>query len=373
MEYRSSEVKAGFFIFVALITLAVMIFVLGNLQERFRDRKTLRIVFNFTGGLEEGAPVRYAGLEVGRVSRIELLDSSEEKDTDRVTVITEIDPSITVKKNSTAMIKTSGLMGGLYIDIRPGTRSSPQLVEGELLIGQDSFEFTQIGDMMEEIVVQVRRFIDLADNLTVDSRETLKAFQVSLNNINSLIHDSRGDLRENLKNMNRVTANLARLLEENHDTIHETILSVKSVADKTNHLLESKGTQLGEIIDHTHRLTREIEILMADTRPGLTNIVRTMETDAQKISQNIGSAAASFEETLQQGNAILMENRRNLLETLKNLKATSKNLKTLSEDVKLNPWKLIRKSDEKQPDASTPASSRPQQVRMKRLNKLSGK
>jgi phospholipid/cholesterol/gamma-HCH transport system substrate-binding protein len=371
MEYRSSEVKAGFFIFVSIVTLIGMIFMLGNLQERFRDKQILRIVFNFTGGLEEGAPVRYAGLDVGRVSHIELLDSVADKDMDQVTVVTEIDPSITIKKNSTAMIKTSGLMGGLYIDIRPGTRSAQPLEEGQALMGQDSFEFAQIGDMVEEVVVQVRRFIDLADGLVIDSQATLRTFQGSLENVNGLIDESRGDLRENLKNITRVTTDLAEVLEENRDSIRETIQSVHSVASKADHLLEEKGTQLEEIIDQTHRLTREMEILMADTRPGVTSLVRTMEADTEKISQNIDTVASSFEETLNQGNAILVENRRTLLEALKNLNDTSRNLKVLSEDIKLNPWKLVRKSDEKEPEEDMPHI--PQSIRMKRLDKVSGK
>jgi phospholipid/cholesterol/gamma-HCH transport system substrate-binding protein len=373
MEYRSSEVKAGFFIFTALVTLTIMVFMLGNIKDRFTTKRTIPIVFNFTGGLEEGAPVRYAGLDVGRVAHIQLLDTTEAKDMDRVTVITEINPSIAIKKNSTATIKTSGLMGGLYIDIRPGTNNSPVLLEGETLMGQDSFEFAQIGDMAEEVVLQFRRFIDMSDGLMADSRATLKAFQNSLNNADGLIVESRSELRANLKNLNRVTTNLANLLENNEATISETLVRVHSVAEKTDQLLQDKGTQLEEIIDQTHRLTREMEILMADTRPGVTNLIRTMETDTKKFSDNIDSAASTFEDTMEQGSAILVENRRNLMETIQNLNATTKNLKIVSEDIMLNPWKLVRKSDEKAPETKTLETRTPEGVRMKRLDKVSTK
>ncbi len=77
MEYRSSEVKAGFFIFVSTLVLIVMIFVLGDIKDYFKPRKVLRIVFNFTGGMEVGAPVRYAGLDIGSVRDIVLLGDGE--------------------------------------------------------------------------------------------------------------------------------------------------------------------------------------------------------------------------------------------------------------------------------------------------------
>ena len=73
MEYRSSEVKAGFFIFVSTLVLIVMIFVLGDIKDYFKPRKMLRIVFNFTGGMEVGAPVRYAGLDIGSVKDLSLI------------------------------------------------------------------------------------------------------------------------------------------------------------------------------------------------------------------------------------------------------------------------------------------------------------
>jgi len=373
MDYRSSEVKAGFFIFIALVTLTIMVFMLGNIMDRFTTKRTLAIVFNFTGGLEEGAPVRYAGLDVGRVAGIELLDSSGDRDMDRVTVITEVNPSIAIKKNSTATIKTSGLMGGLYIDIRPGTRNSPILLDGEILMGQDSFEFAQIGDMAEEVVLQFRRFIDMSDGLMADSRDTLKALQKSLRSADSLIQESRSELRANLKNMNRVTTNLARILEDNEANIGETLVRVHSIAVKADQLLQDKGTQLEEIIEQTHRLTREMEILMADTRPGVTNLIRSLETDTKEISANIGSATSSFEQTMEQGSAILVENRRNLMQTIQNLNATTKNLKTVSEDIMLNPWKLVRKSDEKMPETKTLETRTTEGVRMKRLDKVSTK
>jgi len=112
---------------------------------------------------------------------------------------------------------------------------------------------------------------------------------------------------------------------------------------------------------------------MADTRPDVTNLIRSLETDTKEISANIGSATSSFEQTMEQGSAILVENRRNLMQTIQNLNATTKNLKTVSEDIMLNPWKLVRKSDEKMPETKTLETRTTEGVRMKRLDKVSTK
>ena len=66
MEYKSKEVKAGMFIALGFLTLAVFVFMLGDVKNILDERKNLTIIFDYTSGLQVGATVRYAGLDVGR-------------------------------------------------------------------------------------------------------------------------------------------------------------------------------------------------------------------------------------------------------------------------------------------------------------------
>lgn len=421
MEYKSSEIKAGFFIFASFIVLAVMVSMLGNLQDYFKPKRQLRISFNYTGGLEIGAPVRYAGMAIGRVVSVEL--SSEKDKAEHVVVVTAIDPSINIKKNSIAMIKTSGLMGGLYIELRPGSANAETLGATEPLRGQESFEITKIGDIMTEFMTHIERFTDIAETLAIDSKTTLTALQGSLANIDLVINENRDNLHANLKNMTKISgelaglmdkndgeirktlanvASLARktdallnenegeirkalahiasvtqktdaLLSQNDGEIRETLTHVASLAQKTDTLMSRKEQSISDIIDQTQRTTREIELLLKENHPGVTNLVRSVESSSQRVADKIESVAGNVEQALQQTNGVLIENRRNLLELVKNLKETTESLKEFSDDIKRNPWKLIRKTDE-QPEQGKPAPAGNQDsLRMKRLDKVSSK
>ncbi len=375
MEYRSSEVKAGLFIFVSLIVLAGMIFTLGNLQDYFKPKRPLRISFNYTGGLEIGSPVRYAGLAIGRVVNIELAGANDKSSPEHIIIVTHIDPAIQIKKNSTAMIKTSGLMGGLYVDIRPGTGKAGLLGENEPLLGQESFEFAKVGDIMSEFVRQIERFTDIADTLATDSKTTLTTLQSSLSNINQVINENRHNIHSNLNNMSKISGELANLMDKNDVVIRNTLAHISSLAQKTDNLLTTKEGSISNIIDQTQKATRELELLLADNRPGITNLVHTMESDSQKIAGKIDSVAGNLDQTFQQTNHVLIENRRNLLELIKNLRETSETLKDFSEDIKRNPWKLVRKTDEPpvgEQGKSAPAGNQ-DMLRMKRLDKISTK
>jgi phospholipid/cholesterol/gamma-HCH transport system substrate-binding protein len=376
MEYKSSEYKAGMFIFLSLIALSVFIFMLGDVKERFKPKQNVRVVFNFTVGLEVGAPVRYAGLQVGRVQEINLLNSlneNAEDGVDRVIVLAEINPSIKVKQDSSASIKTAGLMGGPYLEIRPGSTGSPVLEEGEHLIGQEPFQFTQMGDMVEEVVFQVRKFTQLADTLTADSKDTLHAFKDSLDNVNGILVENRQEIRDNLKNLSRVSEELSKVLEGNGALIGQTISNIHAFTGKADRLLTDKEPGFIKIIDQTESLTQELENLLKENRTGITQLVHSMKEDTGSIAKNISSASTSLDETLHQSSAILIENRRNLLEMIQNLNESSRNLKTITQDLKRNPWKLIRKSPEQPRESENEFNiqTKPGKVRMQRLDKLS--
>lgn len=368
MEYRSSEVKAGFFIFISIVGLIIMIFMLGNIQDYFKPKRILRIVFNATGGIEIGAPVRYAGLDIGSVKDIELLGDA--KTHDRVVAVTEVSPNITIKKDSIAVIKTSGLMGGLYIDVRPGTQGSPPLAGNEELTGQDSFEIAKIGDMATEIVLEIRRFTKLSQELVTDARATLKDVRGSLSNIDMILKENRKYVRANMENALHISEKVSNMIDENGGKLQSTFDHMASVSEKTDKLITDKDTEIREVITQMHSLTREMEILLADTRPGVTSLINSMEANAQEITTDIDRTATSVEQTLGQGNSIMVENRRNLLLLIQNMNETSRNLKSLTEDLKRNPWKLIRKSDEVAvPSAETTVPGKPD-IRMKRLDKV---
>lgn len=377
MEYKSQEVKAGLFIFIGFVTLAVFVFMLGDVKHILDDKKELTVIFDYTSGLQVGATVRYAGLDVGRVRSIDLSATGKSAGKDNIAVVTEIDPNILVKKDSRASIKTEGLMGAFYVDIRPGTRMGKLLGPEEPLIGQASFEFDEVGDMVTEVVSQVVRFTDLTEALIDDSRKTLEELRTSIRHADQLITDNRGSTKAAFHNVERITTELADTLEETGGDFRATLKNTKEITDKTNRILEKKETNVENIIDQTDRLTRDLELFLTDSRPALTNLINTLEAESPELSSrlrsaatNFDSAAVNFDQTMQQSNAILVENRRNLLEMLKNLKVTTENLKVFTEDVKCNPWKLVRKSDELPPVAPEKTASRRDNLRMKRLDKV---
>ena len=94
-----------------------------------RDYQTYEIYFQGTvSGLSKGSPVRYLGVDVGRVTRLGV----DKTDPGRVKVISEIDSSAPISGGTLAKLGLLGLTGLLYIDLQqnPDTSGTKALQQG---------------------------------------------------------------------------------------------------------------------------------------------------------------------------------------------------------------------------------------------------
>jgi phospholipid/cholesterol/gamma-HCH transport system substrate-binding protein len=116
MSKRSIETMVGAFVLLGLGALLFLALKAANLAS-FGDQKgyTVSAKFDNIGGLKPRAPVRSAGVTVGRVKSIGL-----DAKTFMGVVTMEIDNDVVFPKDSSAKILTAGLLGDQYIGIEAG-------------------------------------------------------------------------------------------------------------------------------------------------------------------------------------------------------------------------------------------------------------
>jgi phospholipid/cholesterol/gamma-HCH transport system substrate-binding protein len=116
MNKRSIEMLVGFFVLLGMLGLVFLALKAANLGSvGGGDTYALQAQFDNIGGLKVRAPVRTAGVTVGRVTKI-VLDSKSF----RGVVSMDIDRSYQFPKDSAAKILTAGLLGDQYIGLDPG-------------------------------------------------------------------------------------------------------------------------------------------------------------------------------------------------------------------------------------------------------------
>jgi phospholipid/cholesterol/gamma-HCH transport system substrate-binding protein len=116
MERKNIEILVGGFVLLGLVAIVFLALQAGNLTTARNGKTyTLQARFDNIGGLKVRAPVRSAGVNVGRVSRIGLDPQSFQG-----VVTLEMREEFQFPKDSSLKILTSGLLGDQYVGIEPG-------------------------------------------------------------------------------------------------------------------------------------------------------------------------------------------------------------------------------------------------------------
>jgi phospholipid/cholesterol/gamma-HCH transport system substrate-binding protein len=164
---RALKLRVGIFVLVAVLAFLGTIYALGARARLFESRYTIYAEFTQVAGLAEGATVRLAGVQIGRVKDIALSPDPGGKVRVAMTVAREFGNRI--RKNSVARIATQGLLGDKIVEITMGTSEAPPVGDGEVLATRDPFE---IGDAISQSADTFKGITALAEALRTTA-ETL--------------------------------------------------------------------------------------------------------------------------------------------------------------------------------------------------------
>jgi len=143
MKRRSMDILVGLFVLAGIGALFFLALRAANLGAFvISDAYELRANFDNIGGLKERAPVRSAGVVVGRVDSIDFDTRSFQAD-----VRLSMDSRYRFPKDSSVKILTAGLLGEQYIGIEAGA-------DEKLLANGDKVSLTQSAVVLENLISQ---------------------------------------------------------------------------------------------------------------------------------------------------------------------------------------------------------------------------
>ena len=143
MQRKSLDFWVGLFVLLGIGALFFLAMKAGNMSSLSLG-KTYSVMTRFDniGGLKPRAPVKSAGVVVGRVANISFDDKSFQ-----AAVTLNMESRYKFPKDSSAKILTSGLLGEQYIGIEPGGDTN-------LLVAGDRIKMTQSAIVLENLISQ---------------------------------------------------------------------------------------------------------------------------------------------------------------------------------------------------------------------------
>ena len=113
MERSRVNLAVGVFVLVGILALGYLSIKLGRVSFLGGGGYTVIVDFPATGGLKAGSAVEIAGVEIGRVESIALVDY-------QARVELRISGGVQLQDDAIASIKTKGLIGEKFVRISPG-------------------------------------------------------------------------------------------------------------------------------------------------------------------------------------------------------------------------------------------------------------
>jgi len=189
---NSLETRIG--LFVALIVLAA-VFILDIVggPDRFTSGFRLYALFDTIQELKVGDRVKMAGVEVGRVEKLQLQGS-------RVKVTLKLRKEAEVRTDSKAVIKFTGLMAQNFVAIDFGSPDSPLLKDSQFV---NTGEQPDLGSILAKLDNVASGVENLTKSFTGDKIDNL------LGPLTDFLKANRGPLTESIANLKSISLQIS--------------------------------------------------------------------------------------------------------------------------------------------------------------------
>lgn len=181
------EARVGLFVLIGISAFLIVLFTFTDVGT-FRGRYYVTTVVEDAGGVRRGDPVQMRGVNIGRVVGFGMVPQGVE-------IRLELYNEYKVPEGSAAHLKSSGLLGGMTVDVIPGT-SEETVDDGDVLPGTSAEGLLSSAESLGvEADTVLRRITALLAPQTIgDVRASASELQALLVELNALATRQRQEL-----------------------------------------------------------------------------------------------------------------------------------------------------------------------------------
>ncbi len=232
-------------------------------------------------GLNLNAPVKYNGVDVGKVEEIHLDPANPE----RVILLFAIERGTPIKEDTVAVLKTQGLTGIAYVELSGGARDSPAL---GVVAGNDYPVIRtkpSLSARLENVLTSVLAKLDSTSGninaiLSAENQAAFKSILADLATVAHTIAERKGSIDAGIVNAARTLENTARVsakVEPLVERIGRGADAVEKMGDEVAKTSASAGKTVnsigadvkrfsGETLPELERLLGELSVLSVSLR-----------------------------------------------------------------------------------------------------------
>lgn len=258
----SQKIKLGVFVVLGTLILIAALYFIGNRQHLFTNNIPVYAEFENVNGLQLGNNVRYSGINVGTVSKIEMLEESRIL----VQMMVEEATGKFIKKDAIATVGSDGLVGSMVVNILPGNQKLASINPGDTIasysrIGADDMLST-LNVTNENAALLTSDLLKITDKI-LEGKGTLGVLvsdTTLAKNFKTTLVNLQETSRQTTIAMNRINKELANINID--ESLAGTLLKDTVSRNRMENIimkLDSSSNNITEITGNIETIIKRIE------------------------------------------------------------------------------------------------------------------
>lgn len=284
MEREANYIAVGAFILLVLaMGVAFVLWYTG--AKEGRNYETYEIYFaGSVSGLDRGSPVRYLGVDVGRVRRLYI----DHNNPGRVVAVVEIDREAPISTATRASLGLQGVTGLLYVNLKevPETAKKAQLPKGENypVIESVASDFDIFLASLPELMARANSLLDRVSRVLSD--DNLAALSQTM-----------ASLRDASANLPATSRNVGQLVDQMRATvaeIHGAAESLRGITTDSRPEIQAAVARLGEVAESLAQASQRVDRFTKQSETQLGHFADSGLFELERLVRETRSAAREF-------------------------------------------------------------------------------
>jgi len=322
----SVQLKVGLVVIIGIVLLVILMVNAANSPWSVSG-EVLQVNFNNAGDLRVGAKVQLAGVQVGKVTSVEL-----NEDGTRVEVQMRVKGAFQrLRQGCQVKVGIIGFVGEAYIHLTNGPVENPNLKSTDLpLTGKDPIDLSELAARGDYIVRKGTQFLESANQLMEANQENISASVVEMR---ALIEQTNRALTEVVESVDETAKSLNRIAQENDFRLAQTYKRFNRLMDRLESDALLISSQIGDInravLDLVNRNSSPVEQIIADLQASTTNFRQL----SQQLDQNLAELTSELSDLIAQGKEVIATETPKVDQLLESLTSATQELDGLRDNV----------------------------------------
>jgi phospholipid/cholesterol/gamma-HCH transport system substrate-binding protein len=306
---KIDNVKLGIFVLIGLVALSFALYKVGKGSNFFRKNFTLKAQFKNVSGLMIGNNIRYVGIQVGSIKKIDLLNDT------LIEVEMQIDEKMKnfIHKNDHVDIGTDGLVGNKLLNITKGKNRSQLAQDGDLLTVSEALNTDEmmlvlnktnnniaiITEDLKNTVQRLNNSTALWDLLTEKTiPENMKASLINIRNATVKADDMVAEFQNVVRDVKNGKGSIGILLKDTAIAynMNQAVDKIKKIGDNANALVLDFDGMAQNIKSDLNNSKGAYYAVLKDTMLvfKLNNSMNNIESGTDGFNQNMEALKHNF-------------------------------------------------------------------------------